>query len=164
MGLLTPKQQKEMLLAHGKSFIAVCDECEKLIEYGKLYVVLKWRKDKSVAAMPRQAPDKIRCMDCNDEKLGKKKKEHKEGKPETHDLQSGVRRRVLKIFAKSNMPLDTNALLSQLKRREEFRKLKKTELKETLRAMKQMKELQRRNRVWSVPVVKEKKTRRRKKK
>jgi len=75
MGLLTEKEKQKMALAHGKLFIAVCDDCGRCIKVGTPYVVRKYIKVKWEGTGQKpfnwnlRVPDKIRCLDCNREKI-----------------------------------------------------------------------------------------------
>lgn len=150
--LLSEKEKQEMFLAHRKHFEAVCDEssCDRLIPVGELYVVVKWDKRKTGESFLGAQPKKIRCMQCEDVRLGrdiKKEKKEKEGN-ELGDNVPLIRRRVFKIFKKDPTPIPSVALLGKIKRK--YPQFKKSQIRKVLRYMKKEKEIQRKKKLWSL--------------
>jgi hypothetical protein len=102
MALLSTEDQTKFRLLHGHHFLASCDECQKLIKAGELYVVKEWRRRKDKLLFLGAIPTDVRCMTCVgvaqgtikmvDGLVQPVKEKTKKEKVYKHDMKSQIRR------------------------------------------------------------------------
>lgn len=172
MGLLTPDERKEMAIAHGRLFEAVCDKCGRCIRLGAPYVVVKYEKLKRIDPKSRsytwnrKVPKKIICLDCDEEKnhdireeYAKKKNRKviggKRSKLTDKDVKSVnkmVRRIIISILKKSEEEIETavlkNKILAKAKKKEP--NIKKSAINATLRVLRKAKVVQCKKKLWKL--------------
>lgn len=149
MGLLTQVGIKRYALAKGKTYIGICDEkhCGRLILATELYTVLKWGPREDRLTFLGLKPLKIRCNVCQEHISPRPKLELKKFK-----CNKALKTALMKIFEKEKkLSIDTKSLISRLKRRKKFSKLKKLEFTKVLKIVKKEKLLTHIDKVWKLP-------------
>jgi len=171
MPLLNEDQKKEMALAHRKMYAAQCDECEKLIPAGQLYVVLKYTKVKWEGPPTQRphtwnarVPKKVRCLECNNKIIEPLKPKQVIGgkgkkaltKDEAGKLNKMVRSIAIRMLKKSEKPIENASFKLKvfLKAKKKEPKIKKSVVNATIRLLKKAKVLKYKQKHWSLTEVK----------
>lgn len=158
--LLTEKEVRQYLLAHGKVYIHSCDDCkEKLIAVGELCVVLKWEKRTDGFTFLGRIPKKVRCMEC-DERLHPKMEKLNSTKISNSEAASVgmhpvVQKLILSLIKHNEIPRDE--LLLNLRKKKVVRELKKSDVSRTLRGLRKLKAIKVKNGIWVIAAKKKRK-------
>jgi len=172
MGLLTEREQKKAALLHGKLFQAVCDECDRGIPVGTMYVVLKYEKIRWDGTGPKpfnwnlRVPKKVRCLDCNLVKIepyiqkkkvvigGKGRKKLTEG--DVKAVNKIVQKVAIRMLKKAEKPIESKDFKSRLylKAKKKEPSIKKAMVNATLRVLKKAKVIRMKAKAWSLVEVK----------
>ena len=148
MAMLTPKGQARYTLATGRQCIAICDvkNCGHLIAATELYTVVKWKPRTDGATFLGAIPAKVRCNACQERKYPRPKID--KVAIAKNKLTKSLRVALLKIFEKHKAGYSVDLLVSKLRRRKKFLKVKKGEVTKALKALKKDKVLIVKDKVW----------------
>lgn len=153
--LLTEKEVRQYLLAHGKVFVHSCDDCEeKLIAVGELCVVLKWEKRTDGFTFLGRIPKKVRCMECQLRRHPPKEvlnnKKISSGEAASVGIHPVAQKIILSLI--KNNEIERDLLKGALFKKKAIRELKKSDVMRTIRGLRKLKAIKIKAGIWVIAV------------